>query len=264
MREKKSVQTRQSSARGPLDAPRPRLERGKPTDVQSALSPSQDAAASLKSSTASESIIRVAILLVNSQELLSHSIAVALSLDPGISVVAIETDPESGLVRVLFSNADVVILDRPSLAAKIREDQPQIRLLALGTVAEQHLVLDCIRAGIDGCASMRTSPTALGDAIKRVYAGEAVYETRTLLELLHRPPASRVTTPRRTAGLAKRELEVLTATAMGLNTAEAADHLGISVNTLRTHLKNILVKLGARSKLEAVLIAIREGRIELP
>jgi DNA-binding NarL/FixJ family response regulator len=157
-----------------------------------------------------------------------------------------------------------VVLDRLSLVARLRDELPTVRLLALGAAVDQGLVRECIRAGVDGCGNMNTSPSAVGEMIRRIYDGEPVYETRALLELLQTPQPPSVTTPRLTASLAKRELEVLSATAMGLNTAEAADFLGISVNTLRTHLKNILAKLEARSKLEAVLIAIREGRVDLP
>jgi DNA-binding CsgD family transcriptional regulator len=58
-------------------------------------------------------------------------------------------------------------------------------------------------------------------------------------------------------------MQVLSAIATGMSSAEAANDLGISLSTLRTHLKNIITKLEARSKLDAVLIAIREGRIRL-
>ena len=227
-------------------------------------SPESMVAAAHETIAPAEVIIRVGILLVDDHELLAHSVAVALNLDPEIDVVAIETDPNAGLVRVFLIAPDVVIVDQIALVPRLHEGCPEARVLALGAAVDQELVLACIRAGVDGCVGMRTSPDALGQVIKRIYAGEAVYETRVLVQLLHNPPPGAPSPPRRTANLAKRELEVLTATAMGLNTAEAAAYLGISINTLRTHLKNILAKLEARSKLEAVLIAIREGRIDLP
>jgi DNA-binding CsgD family transcriptional regulator len=84
------------------------------------------------------------------------------------------------------------------------------------------------------------------------------------MALIQRPHQFSAQAPRKTASLSNRELDVLNVLATGSKTEEAAWQLGISPNTLRTHLKNILVKLEARSKLEAVLIAIREGRIEFP
>ena len=64
--------------------------------------------------------------------------------------------------------------------------------------------------------------------------------------------------------LTPRETEVLRSLADGMSTPEIAEELGITRNTLRTHIHNIMGKLGARSKLEAVLTAIREGIVEAP
>jgi DNA-binding NarL/FixJ family response regulator len=64
--------------------------------------------------------------------------------------------------------------------------------------------------------------------------------------------------------LTPRETEVLRSLADGMSTPEIADELGITRNTLRTHIHNIMGKLGARSKLEAVLTAIREGIVDPP
>jgi len=99
--------------------------------------------------------------------------------------------------------------------------------------------------------------------IKRVHAGELLFDPGPLVQLLVDAPIPVPSVPRRTAKLAERELQVLSAIATGMSSAEAADELGISLSTLRTHLKNIITKLEARSKLDAVLIAIREGRIRL-
>lgn len=208
--------------------------------------------------------IRVGILIVNANELLAQSVAVALGLDADLCVVAVGTDDDAGLIRVLASRPDVVIVDGLGTVTHLRDELPTLRLFALSPHVDRDLILDCIRAGVDGCTSMDTSPHDLGQMIRRIHAGEAVYATRLLLELLNPPRSTAVAAPRRTAKLAQREIEVLTMTATGLPTAEAADALGISVHTFRTHLKHILAKLEARSKLEAVLIALREGRIQLP
>jgi DNA-binding NarL/FixJ family response regulator len=211
-----------------------------------------------------EAVIRVGILLVHDHELLADAVGVALGLDPEIRIVAVETEPEAGLLRVIAAGPEVIILDSLPLAARLHAEHPESRLIALCAAGDQSVILACIRAGVDACIGMNTSPAMLGEMIKRVHAGEALYEPRALLELLQRPHMTIAAQPRRTASLAQRELEVLTAIAMGLSSAEAADYLCISINTLRTHVKNIIAKLGARSKLDAVLIAIREGRIELP
>jgi DNA-binding NarL/FixJ family response regulator len=126
------------------------------------------------------------------------------------------------------------------------------------------MTLACIRVGAAACISQATSPAALADVVRRVYAGEVVYEQRILLELVQRQSTVAPDRPRRATAVSERELEVLAVLATGASSSEAADRLCISLNTVRTHLKNIMVKLEARSKLEAVMIAIRAGWIELP
>lgn len=189
---------------------------------------------------------------------------VALGLDPALSVVAVQTSNVAGKLRALATAPAVILIDCLSLAAPLRQERPNIRLIAIGLTADHEFILAAARAGIDGCVDMRASTSEVIQTVKRVYAGEAVYDPRTLCDLLGRSFVRAADRPRRTASLARRELEVLEAIAIGMTTSEAAQRLDISVNTLRTHLKNILLKLEARSKLEAVLIAIREGRIELP
>jgi len=188
----------------------------------------------------------------------------ALGMDPELQIIAAEGSNDVGLERMLAAAPDIVIVDCVPIVARLREHGPELRVIVLDADGDPDVALASIRTGAFGCVSRNTTPTELADYIKRVHAGELLYETSTLLELVRR---SHILTPgsrRRTAKLAERELEVLRLLAFGWSSGEAADQLGITLNTFRTHVKNILAKLEARSKLEAVLIAIREGRISLP
>jgi two-component system response regulator DevR len=155
-------------------------------------------------------------------------------------------------------------VDSIPLVLRLREERPQLRVIVLGAAGDAAATLASIRAGAAGCVDENTSPALLVSIVRRAHAGEIVYEPSVLLDLLQRPSMPVEARPRRTSKLSERELEVLSVLAMGASSAEVADALSISLNTMRTHLKNILVKLEARSKLEAVIIAIREGRIEVP
>ena len=165
---------------------------------------------------------------------------------------------------MLAAGADVVLIDDLSLTSRLREDRSDVKVILLEAGRDPDVTLACIRAGATACVSEATSPAALADVVRRVYAGEAVYEQAILIELVQRPNTAAPARPRRTATLSDRECEVLAVLATGANLSEAADCLCISPNTVRTHLKNIMVKLEARSKLEAVIIAIRDGQITLP
>lgn len=210
-----------------------------------------------------EPIIRVGILVVHGHALLGDALGMALNLDPRLDVVDIQSDPNVGLRRIPSAAPDVIVVDSLTLVAQLKRKLVGAKYIALGPSNDPGFVLACIRVGIDGCIGMSISPTEVGDSIKRVHEGDAIYESRALMELLQRPHLGVAAQPQRTATLAKREVDVLSAIGRGMTSFEAADHLGISISTLRTHVKNILVKLNARSKLDAVLIAIREGRIDL-
>jgi DNA-binding NarL/FixJ family response regulator len=211
-----------------------------------------------------EGVIRVAIMMVDEHELLAASIGMVLNVETTLQVVAVETDPATGPIRILAAGPEVVVVDKVSLAEELRGGAPDIRVIVLGRDTDPGVVLSCIRAGAAACVNGNISPSALTDMVKRVYLGEVVYEPGVLMALIETPHQFSAQAPRKTASLSNRELDVLNALVTGARSADAAWQLGISLNTLRTHLKNVQVKLQARSKLEAVLIAIREGRIEFP
>lgn len=211
--------------------------------------------------------IRVCVLLAQDRGLLASSIEVVLGLEPDLEVVAVGSSPSIQLAqvsRLSVPDADVILVDDVSLTPLLRDVRPEVKVLVLEAAGDPEITLASIQAGASACISETTSPAALTDIIRRVYAGEAVYEQRILIELVRRSSAPRPMRPLRAATLSARELDVLRELSTGASSAEAAERLCISLNTVRTHLKNILSKLDARSKLEAVIIAIRHGWIDLP
>jgi len=233
---------------------------GKPSRLPSpdAAKPDTDAGA------AWDTPIRVGILLIRSQALLAGAIAVVLALDQQLRVVATETDPRSGPLRIVAADPDIVLVDSIPLVGQLRGMRPDLRVIVLGAEGDPQVALACVRAGAAGCVGAGTTAEALAGLIKAAHTGRLLYDADMLVSLLQRPHLPLGIAPRRTAKLGEREVEVLAVLARGLTSLEAADQLGISVHTLRTHVKNIVAKLEARSKLEAVLIAIREGRVTLP
>jgi DNA-binding NarL/FixJ family response regulator len=117
-----------------------------------------------------------------------------------------------------------------------------------------------------GCVTEDFAPSALADAIKRVHAGDVLFTPEVLLDMIQstqaRAGAGAIGSS--SVSLAPREREVLQAVATGLSPEQVADLLSISIHTVRTHLKNAMAKLNSRSKLEAVMLALKAGLIELP
>jgi DNA-binding NarL/FixJ family response regulator len=198
--------------------------------------------------------------------LFAEALAMALAADADVDVIGVHSDPLCALDHLRESRPDIVVLDDSvaqlgvvQLIGLLRSVHAGIRTIIVATNCDQGALEGYVRAGAAGCV---TVDRALGEfvaSVKQVHNGALLFGTDQLLDLLSRPR------PAGTAShLAPREREVLQVLAMGRSTEEAARQLGISVHTLRTHLKKAMTKLGARSKLEAILQALRTGLIELP
>jgi len=167
----------------------------------------------------------------------------------------------------------IVVLDHPQadidgvqVIQVLRRDCPETKLLVLASATENEDLMVSVEAGVAGYISRDMDPQGLVLAIKRVDAGEALFPPELLLKLLKRAPdtSSRSEEPMLTNPLTAREREVLQELATGLSMLELSERLNITLHTVRTHLKNIMLKLHARSKLDAVLRALKQGLIVLP
>jgi DNA-binding NarL/FixJ family response regulator len=209
--------------------------------------------------TAEESRSRTRVLIIDDRQLLAEALALVLGSDPSIAVINGLGDRPDVILTDFF------ILTHGSQLGPARAMHPEARLLVLVQRQDRETVLACVRAGAGGCVSKAAPPSALIDAIKRVHRGEAVYPTQALIDEILEERSERPPSPPPTAPiLAPRELDVLRAFAAGMSAEEVAAHLSVSVHTVRTHTRSILAKLEARSRLEAVLTAIRLGLIEIP
>ena len=229
---------------------------------------------------ASQEAIRVA--LVDDQQLVRGGFKMLINSQPDLTVVA-EAGNGAEAVRVLSSvPADVVLMDvrMPGMdgieaTAKILERaaaQPEgstdtgIRVVVLTTFDLDEYALSAIRAGASGFLLKDAPPEELLDAIRTVHRGDAVIAPSTTRRLLdHVAPLLREPTPevsRHTASvetLTPREREVFTLIAGGLSNPEIAATLFLSEATVKTHVGHILAKLGARDRVQAVVIAYETG-----
>ena len=210
----------------------------------------------------------IRVLLVERRRLFAAALAAALAADPALELVGCAGDlrdgdlgrlrPDVAVVGVALVRADGGALDALRAAA------PGTKALVLADQLDDATLAACAHAGAAGVVPTDGAPDDLARAIKRVHAGEVLFAPEVLLRLLRQPrrgpaPAGRADPP---ASLAPRERAVLEAAAAGLDPQATAARLGIALHTVRTHLKHAMAKLGAHSRLEAVLTAIRLGLIE--
>ena len=139
-----------------------------------------------------------------------------------------------------------------------RERQTQTQVIALTSLKDDSLVQPVLEAGAISYLFKNVSIDDLADAIRAAYAGRSTLvpeATRALLAAARAPQKPDF-------DLTNREREVLYFLVVGLNNGEIAEKLGVSRNTIKTHVSNILAKLNVSNRLEAVKVALEQSLIE--
>jgi NarL family two-component system response regulator LiaR len=154
---------------------------------------------------------------------------------------------------------DMVMPDMDGAAATraIRQQFPQVQVIALTSFKEGDLVKNALEAGAIGYLLKDVSADELVEAIRAAHAGRATLSpeaAQALVETTNQPPAPGL-------HLTERELEVLALMVEGLNNTQIAGRLTVSTSTIKSHVSNILSKLGVSSRTEAVTLALRSRLI---
>lgn len=209
--------------------------------------------------------IRVAI--VEDHAMVAEGLAAALTADPGLIVVGTAGTVRDGVTMVAELKPDVVLMDLllpdgdgAAATQSIRDVAPRTCVVLITSASGDDIIGRAIEAGCSGLLS-KTEPVAtVRSAIHRAGAGEAVFAAEDLLGLVGRLSSSSAIS----ASLTEREREVLELLAAGTTTQMIANTLVLSLHTVRNHVRNVMMKLGAHSRLEAVAIALREGLVATP
>ncbi|MGZ4707296.1 MAG: response regulator [Acidimicrobiales bacterium] len=204
-------------------------------------------------------------MVVDDHSLVADAIEAVVGTYPGLHVAGTARDVADAWDLVERFEPDVVLMDvdLPSgdgitCAIAIKAAHPGTKILVVSGQGTDDVINRTITGGLDGYVSKSTGITAMIDAIRRVAAGEAVFTTTDLTRVVRG-----LGTSRSPAELSRREVEVLQCLVDGQSTAEIAATLFVSVHTVRSHVRHILEKLDAHSKLEAVAIALRSGIVEV-
>lgn len=209
----------------------------------------------------------IRVLLVDDQELLRAGFAMILEVEPQIVVVGEARDGDEALAQVEALHPDVVLMDvrMPGTdgieaTSRITSHHPDTRVVMLTTFDDDDHVFAALRAGAKGFLLKNCPPEDLVAAIERAAAGYGLLAPELLKRVLGAagPPAPAVADPR-IDSLTERELDVLTALARGLSNAEIAADMFVSAATVKTHVSSVLAKLGARDRVQAVIIAHEVG-----
>jgi DNA-binding NarL/FixJ family response regulator len=188
-----------------------------------------------------------------------------------MTVVGVVHDGEDAIRTAVGKRPDVVLMDvampgPDGIAAtrRIREELPETRVVMLSAHEEEINVARAIDAGASGFVSKLRPIKEVARSIRAAHRGEPLHEPqelRRILTHLRKKREQDAAGRSRVERLTRREVEILQGLADGVAPDRLADDLGISRNTLRTHVQNILFKLKVHSKHEAIVQAIRHGKI---
>lgn len=202
------------------------------------------------------------VVLVEDHDMVAEAMTLAMERADDIEIVARAHSIATALTEVARCSPDVVLLDRrlpdgDAIDAIGALSEAGARVLVLTGEATSTVAARVAEVGGSGLVLKSAGLDELEDAVRRVADGEVVFGAEFLAGVL-----SRLTGRTRSATLTARERQALGLLADGASTAEVARRLGVAVNTARNHVQRVLEKLGARSKLEAVAIARREGLLD--
>ena len=209
------------------------------------------------------------VVVADDQELVRTGLQLVLEAR-GCDVVGVAADGREAVAVVRETRPDVVLMDirmpvMDGIAATraITDDGVPTRVLVLTTYDLDRYVYDALAAGASGFLLKATPPDRLVEGIRTVCAGETLLApsltTRLIEEYLRHPPPRDETDPM--AELTERERQVLRLMARGLSNDDIAAELVVAQATVKTHVNRVLAKLGAVTRVQAVVLAYESGLV---
>jgi DNA-binding NarL/FixJ family response regulator len=215
----------------------------------------------------------IRVFVVDDQALVRAGFRMILEAEPDLVVAGEAADGEQAVAGIAAQPPDVVLMDvrMPGVdgieaTRRILGDPVHagVRVIMLTTFDMDEYVYDALRAGASGFVLKDVPPEQLVDGIRAVHTGSSLLSpaiTRRMIEArLDRPPAG---PPRVLGSLTPREREILGLLGRGLSNAEIADSLVVSETTVKTHVGRVLMKLGLRDRVQAVIFAYESGVVTL-
>src|SRR6266545_5711985 len=202
----------------------------------------------------------IRVMLVDDHTMVRRGLATFLKVFDDLQLAGEAESGEAAIQLCAEVLPDVILMDMvmPNMdgaaaTRAIRQQFPQVQVIALTSFKEGDLVKHALEAGAIGYLLKDVSADELAGAIRAAHAGRATLSpeaAQALVEATNQPSAPRL-------DLTERELEVLTLMIEGLNNTQIAGRLTVSPSTIKSHVSNILSKLGVASRTEAVTLALR-------
>jgi NarL family two-component system response regulator LiaR len=202
----------------------------------------------------------IRVMIVDDHTMVRRGLATFLKVYDDLEMVGEASSGQAAIQLCAQLQPDVVLMDMAmpdmdgaTATRNIRKQSPSIQVIALTSFKEETLVQSALQAGAIGYLLKDISADELAMAIRAAHAGRSTLSPEAAQALVHaasQPPAPGL-------DLTEREREVLTLMIEGLNNTQIAGRLTVSPSTVKSHVSNILSKLGVSSRTEAVTLALR-------
>jgi DNA-binding NarL/FixJ family response regulator len=210
----------------------------------------------------------ITVVIVDAERAFSQALAYRLNAEPLIDVIETAGSSAAGEASIARLKPNVAVLDASlwpegvtTAAERLCSLHPDLRLVVVSPIEDVQIACDAVRAGASSFLTKDSSVDEMIAAISGAVHGESRFDPCLLTRVLHelRHPHKLSEEDDRLRELTPREREVLDCMTAGLDRAAIARELVLSINTVRTHTRRILAKLGTHSSLEAVSVALRAG-----
>jgi DNA-binding NarL/FixJ family response regulator/class 3 adenylate cyclase len=258
----------------PADFPDLRVDEGVQARGSTELADRHEVAQAEDASSAEDVTGRVRVLIVDDQALVRTGFRMILDAEGDMDVVGEAANGKEAIGEASRLNPDVVLMDvrMPELDGieatrrLLADGSVDSKVVMLTTFDMDEYVYEALRAGASGFLLKDAPPEQLVDGIRAVCSGDALLAPsvtrRVIEEFVRRPPEAVRTAPPEIEELTPRECEVLKLIARGLSNAEIAKSLVVSETTVKTHVARVLMKMGLRDRVQAVVMAYESGLVQ--
>jgi DNA-binding NarL/FixJ family response regulator len=216
----------------------------------------------------------ISIVMIEDHHILVDSLSLMLRYEPDMEFLGSADSLEKGRRLLKETVPDVLLLDVGlpdgsglDLIPEVNQISPETNIIVLTSLTDESTLMRVVDSGISGFVSKDSQLSELLLTIRKAADGEIVMPTSLLVGLLMRMPRDRGAAYQDDKGwerLTVREQEVLELLASGKTGEEIAESLHIAPLTVRTHIRNLMAKMGVHSRLEAVTFGIKNGIIDPP
>ena len=214
----------------------------------------------------------VKVLVVDDHRSFGDAVGIAVGQDEQVQVTIV-TSGDEAIRAASMEPPDIILMDVEmpgidgiSATRRVLEIHPETRVIVLSSHDDDVVKARALEAGAAGFVSKLEPVSEVARAVRAAARGEPLIdlaERERLSSRLHHRRQQASTERQRANRLTARQIQILQLLADGLSVQDIAEKLDMSPLTVRTHVQNILTRLGVHTKLEAVALAIRHGKIEL-